>query len=91
MDIHIQVLCSESIYQQMSTEYNVNYLTDTEVYSAKVSSLKPGGTYDVTIFAVSNGKRSKEVTGRHTLGACFYCIISWSESIFHCESILGAE
>lgn len=71
--MHVQVLYFEANtrVRQMSSAQDVHYRIETQDYSAIISNLKPGGTYDITITAMSNGKSSETAMRQHTLGVSF--------------------
>ena len=71
-------MCSGTDCSNSSTEQSVKYQTGINDYSVTFNSLTPGGTYDITIFAVSNEKSSERATRQYTLGMCFMWIIPCS-------------
>lgn len=72
----VQVVCSETGSSQPPAANYIAYKECTDDYSTLFKGLKLGGTYSITIFAMSNGKSIVGATQQHTLGdLCIYYIV----------------
>lgn len=70
--MYAQVICSDATSIQSTVEQCVDYQKGKKGYNHTFSNLTPGGIYNITIIAESNGRDSEEATKQHTLGVCFY-------------------
>ena len=85
--MHVQVQCFDvNATRQSSAEQHVGYQSDKKSYSHVVSNLTPGGTYNITIIGVSNGKLS-EGSAQHTLGVRFVSNILYFDNMKYDDSL----
>lgn len=71
MLIHVQVECSMIGAEQSVAKQQVEYNPGTKTYSAMFLSLTPGGTYNIAVCAISDGKISEAAIKDYALSMSF--------------------
>ena len=78
--------CSKANSTQSPAEHYTRYQIGTKIYNSKFNKLIPGGTYNITIFAVSKKENSEAATQEYTLGIFSYLDTNTGILYVHCNT-----